>query len=380
MKNSSISWTDHTFSPWHGCQKVSAGCTHCYAESLDKRFGPSHWGPNSERRFLSENYWKQPLAWNDWAMRGVCLKCMGTGRIRIQKTVIENSEPVEAVERIECEECSGYGKVEPYRARVFCASMADVFEDRPDLIATRGRLFNLIRQTPWLDWLLLTKRPENILPLIHAAFIDARENPFGCFCTDLAGHLEQWIDGAPWPNVWLGTSVENQEAADKRIPELLKVPAVVRFLSCEPLLGPVNISRYMWPVCGWWRGNYRSYEEAKAAGGECGLKRQALVSAHARFVNWVIAGGESGPGARPMKVSWARSLKEQCEAANVTFFMKQMGAVVDGVGETLGDWPNGANWDAKRQISRLSLQDKKGGDSSEWPLDLRVQEFPQVPA
>ena len=178
-KDSRIEWTHHTFNPWWGCVKVSAACDHCYAETWAKRLGADVWGPKTERRFFTDAHWKEPLRWN--------------------------REASEAGER----------------RRVFCASMADVFENRPDLIAPRARLLALIEQTPHLDWLLLTKRIHLVQKLLPKGY----ELP---------------------SNVWLGTTVENQDSADKRIKYLLKFKTPsVRFLSCEPLLGPVDIAQYL---------------------------------------------------------------------------------------------------------------------------------------
>ncbi len=262
MQNSKIEWTDHTFNPWWGCVKVSPGCQHCYAETLNHRYGFSNWGPakTTSRRMMSENYWKQPLRWN--------------------------------------KEAGAAGE----RRRVFCASMADVFEDHPQVMEPRARLFSLIEQTPALDWLLLTKRPENI------------------------NLMAPW-HGEPgmyhgWPaNVWLGTSVENQEQADIRIPELLKVPAAVRFLSCEPLLGAVDITTNGYLSAGW-------------------------AGATLPGIDWIIAGGESGPGARPMHPAWVRSLRDQCIAAGVPFFFKQWGewAPYDGRVDTLAVIKTNGEW------------------------------------
>ena len=156
------------------------------------------------------------------------------------------------------------------RHRVFCASMADVFENRIELDAHRERLWDLVRLTPWLDWLLLTKRPENIGPMVP------------------------W-EPAEWPmNVWIGTTVENQQLADVRLPHLLKHRAAIRFLSCEPLLGSIDLSRWM---------------------AEPGLNR----------INWIIAGGESGPGARPMHPEWVTGLLKQCKKSAISFHFKQWG-------------------------------------------------------
>ncbi len=226
-RNSQIEWTHHTFNPWWGCAKVSPACEKCYAELWAKRMGQQLWGKDSGRRFFSDAHWNEPLAWNEDAR----------------------------------------GAEEQHR--VFCASMADVFEGRSDLDAQRERLWALIRATPRLNWLLLTKRPENIAEMVP------------------------W--GSDWPsNVWLGTTVESQKYAEIRLPHLLKHAASVRFLSCEPLLGALNLGAW--------------------------FARKGLHS-----IDWVIAGGESGPGARPMHPDWPQGLLEQCQKANVPFHFKQWG-------------------------------------------------------
>lgn len=195
MENSKIEWCDHTFSPWHGCIKISPGCQNCYALALDKRWGKDVWGPGPKRQRTSEANWRLPLQWNRRAEK------------------------------------------EGRRYKVFCASMADVFERNDQLIDWRFELWDLIGQTPMLDWLLLTKRPENVLDM-----------------TPYQWHRAEWGGYQGWPaNVWIGTSVENQEYADKRIPELLKIPAVVRFLSVEPLLGSVNLLKYLLSGAHKWR-------------------------------------------------------------------------------------------------------------------------------
>lgn len=249
MGQTTIEWTathhedgtvtpGYSFNPWWGCVKVSPGCANCYALTLSRRYGHDVWGPakTTNRRMMSDNYWRQPLKWNAVAEKA------------------------------------------GQRRRVFCASMADVFEEHPQVADARIRLLTLIDDTPWLDWLLLTKRPENIMEM-----------------------MDDWVN--PFPsNIWIGTSVENQEQADKRIPELLKVPAKVRFLSCEPLLGPVDLGQWIIPSC--------------------------EPTSH---VDWVIVGGESGPGARPMHPDWARNLRDQCVEAGVAYHFKQWGEY--------GPWP-----------------------------------------
>ena len=236
--NTKIEWAHHTFNPWLGCTKVSPACDHCYAEGWAKRAGhPDLWAGN--RRRTSEANWRQPIKWNDAA-----------GKLGL-------------------------------RPRVFCASLADVFDNQVPA-EWRRDLFDMIYETPNLDWLLLTKRPQNIAKMLPGAI----------------GEVELW----PWPNVWLGTTVENQAEAERRIPSLLKAPAAKHFLSCEPLLGPVNLAPF----------------------GHVGNNR--IVSA----IDWVICGGESGPGARPMHPDWARSLRDQCAEAGIAFHFKQWGAFLPG--------------------------------------------------
>ena len=226
-KNSHIEWTHHTFNPWWGCAKVSPACQNCYAEAWAKRVGNKVWGVKAPRRFFGEDHWREPLKWNAEAQR------LGV------------------------------------RYRVFCASMADVFENRSDLNEAREKLWTLIEATPMLDWLLLSKRPEHVLK------------------------FSRW--GEDWPeNVWLGTTVEDQEWADKRIPYLLAVPAKTRFLSCEPLLGNIDLSAYV----------------------EKGKKSP---------IHWVITGGESGPHSRPMNPKWVRGLRDFCRKAKIAFHFKQWG-------------------------------------------------------
>jgi len=274
MQNSKIQWCDHTFNPWLGCTKVSPGCTNCYAEALmDKRFGRVEWGPAGTRVRTSEANWRKPLTWNRDEWRG-CPACGWRGSVQSVRIDITDKRP------FSCPDC---GRAHPntVRQRVFCSSLADVFEDRPELYQWREDLFALIDKTPNLDWLLLTKRPENANDMI----------------TTMTGG---YLNAGDWDNLWIGTSVENQEQADKRIPELLKIPAAVRFLSVEPLLGPMTINK-----------ETGTLDEVFALG-ENGI-------------NWVIVGGESGPNARPMHPDWVRGIRDQCQAAGVPFLFKQWG-------------------------------------------------------
>lgn len=266
-KSSKIEWTHHTFNAWEGCEKVSPACKNCYAETRAVRFGHSKggkhlplWGPGSRRKWRSDAYWRQPLKWN--------------------------------------REAAELGE----RHRVFCMSLGDVFEilpvDHPDLhehAVARMRLLELIEKTPHLDWLLLTKRPENIAPILN-----------------------------PWTatNVWLGTTVENPETAEQRIPHLLAYPAAVYFVSCEPLLAATDLSRWlrMGTVCECDHSAPR-HERCTPDDPEAWIR----CNAGTRHIDWVIDGGESGRGARPPHPDWFRAHRNQCAEAGVPYLFKQWG-------------------------------------------------------
>lgn len=244
-KNSKIEWTHHTFNPWRGCTRVSEGCRNCYAETMSHR-NPKvlgEWGPNGRRVIAKEAYWRQPIAWNREAERA--------------------------------------GE----RRRVFCASLADVFEANPQVTDARARLFELIERTPWLDWLLLTKRPENIEGMMPL----------------------QWFPPVGLPrNIWFGCTTENQDEFDARWPVMEAFarnwhPAIV-FLSIEPLLGPMDIAHEL---------------QETDIGDD--------YPVWTRPPDWIIVGGESGANARPMHVDWVRSLRDQCIGVGVAFHFKQWG-------------------------------------------------------
>lgn len=222
-ENSGIQWTTHTFNPWWGCAKVSPGCDNCYAERDSKRYGFDLWGVGANRRTFGDKHWNEPLKWDRASANG------------------------------------------GQRARVFCASMADVFDkDAPP--GARERLWGLIRATPNLDWQILTKRIGNAPKMLP----------------------EDWGDG--YHNVWLGASLVNREEMLRDAEKLLAVPAAVHFWSYEPALGPL------------------------------GEIPQTL------FPDWVIVGGESGHSARPFLAEWAQSIVAQCAAAGVACFVKQLGS------------------------------------------------------
>jgi len=278
--NTKIEWADHTFNPWEGCTKVSPGCAHCYAAARNKRFaGGANWGKGAPRRRTSEANWKQPLKWDEAPSRRAAIgRLLGEGQSFAE---------------------------EPRPPRVFCASLADWLDDEVP-IEWLADLLALIRKTPHLDWLLLTKRPQNWRPRIAAAadyHHDYGDRNVGAWLWDWFKH------GIAPANVWIGTTVEDQQRADERIPQLLQIPARVRFLSGEPLLGPVEFS------------NVTHRSDCVAA-----LGKPALAGIH-----WVIAGGESGPGARPMHPAWARSLRDQCAGAGVAFHFKQWGEWEPGI-------------------------------------------------
>ncbi len=263
-ENTKIEWADHTFSPWTGCTKVSPACDHCYAEGWAKRSGHVKWGSGQPRRRTSDANWRMPLKWNREAER--------TG----------------------------------VRPRVFCASLADVFDNEVP-VPWRQDLFDLIRRCENLDFLLLTKRIGNAKTMMAEL---AHGN-------DPALSL---LDMMPLPNVWIGATVVNQEEADRDIPKLLAVPAAKWFLSIEPMLGPVDLNYVRQRI------QAQRSQLARAINGET-------------WLDWVIVGGESGPGARPIHPDWVRSIRDQCQAAGVALFVKQMGGSRDKRGE-LFDLPD----------------------------------------
>lgn len=221
-EHSQIEWTHDTFNPWVGCARVSPACERCYAERLARRYHWGSWGISGDRKLQSDSYWAKPLQWNAAARL--------SGGMR----------------------------------RVFCASMADVFEDRRDLDAERTRLWGLIERTPDLTWLLLTKRIHRVQA------------------------LAPWQQH--WPaNVWIGCTAEDQRRVDERLPHLIQIPAAVRFISIEPQVSPVDLARFI------------------------------------DGIDWVIAGGESGPGARATPERWFADVRDQCTATHTAFFFKQWG-------------------------------------------------------
>lgn len=286
--NTKIEWADHTFNPWIGCTKVGPGCDNCYAAAWDRRFAVSghamHWGAGKSRQRTKT--WGNPVKWN--------------------------------------KQHEAFFAEHGRRQRVFCASLADVFDNE---VPTEWRmdLFKLIADTPNLDWLILTKRIGNVMPMCSGDSL-----MFDMICE----------------RVWLGATICNQEEANRDIPKLLAVPAAKIFLSMEPLLGSVNLRHlnedretnevdclkpYTWgEEIEQWKDSGEGWEESFED--HYGVSLSGLNPAKAMHstVDWVIVGGESGPKARPMHPDWARSLRDQCEAAGVPFLFKQWGEWTPG--------------------------------------------------
>ncbi|NKF21533.1 phage Gp37/Gp68 family protein [Solimonas marina] len=307
-----IEWCDSTFNPWMGCTKVSPACDHCYAEArMDKRLHRVEWGAGKPRKRTRAKYWRdvRKMARRQFYECGTC-GWRGDNPNTAGGSITDGLPS--------CPACDSLN-IADARRRIFALSLGDWLDNEVPIEWLVDAL-DVIRTTPESDWLLLSKRIGNW----HARITQAHQH---CWRSnsELGLWLQEWLAGNPPANVWIGATVVNQEEADRDIPKLQRVPAAIRFLSIEPMLSGVDVSRYMWPVCGWWQGPFNSYREAKAAGAECGLKRQALVSADARFLDWIIAGGESGPHARPMHPDWLRSLRDQSAAAGVPFLFKQWG-------------------------------------------------------
>lgn len=232
-EKTAIAWTDHTFNPVWGCMKVGPGCDFCYAEVWASRFGANMWGPKAVYREFTDKHWNEPLKWNRKA------------------------------------------EAEGVRRRVFCASMADVFDKRWPA-GVRARLWNLIKATPWLDWQLVTKRIGNAPDMLP----------------------QDW--GGGYQNVWLVPTIVNQDEADRDLPKLFHVPAKVYGVSYEPALGPVQWGGYLFP--------YKTRD--------------------GKHLHWIIGGGESNQrGMRECRIEWLEDTAAQCRAYGVAYFNKQIGAM-----------------------------------------------------
>lgn len=321
-ENSAIEWTNHTFNPWRGCTAISAACDHCYAKVLVE--GRLQQDFNVRTRAAAST-WKQPLAWDRKAAK------------------------------------------EGRRARVFCASLADVFDAEVN-DDWRDDLFALIAVTPHLDWLLLTKRPKvgrdylNRRYGLPAVWLDAVAGltrsgiipPSMSACAQALEVCSRLSPSTPLPNVWLGVTVEDQKLADLRIPLLLETPAAVRFLSMEPLLGSVDLRDWTYPT---------STGRALRAPEPFSIKRSHPVSDVRPGLDWVITGGESGPGARPAHPDWFRDVRDQCAAAGVPFLFKQWGEWAPG-----GDFPDRIPSGKRHDFGDDTLDD----DRSVWRVGKKA--------
>lgn len=286
VENTKIQWATHTLNWWVGCEAISPGCLHCYAASWAKRAG------------------------RDFAVRTLT-------------TQANRTQPIKWASNHET-----FYQEHGHRQRVFTNSLADVFDNQvPD--EWRTGLFNMIKATVELDYLILTKRVGNISRMLP---------------TD-------W--GLGYPNVWIGISVVNQEEADRDIPKLLKIPAAIRFLSCEPLLSRIDLTPHL---CGRAEPCEQCPEDADC---ECGFSPRADLKDEPA-ISWVIGGGESGSGARPCALGWLKDIVHDCKNTGTPVFIKQLGAK-----------PTNREGEPCPHIHA-----RKGDDMAEWSPELRVREFP----
>jgi len=390
---SNIEWTDETWNPVIGCTPVSPGCLNCYAATMARRLeamGRPEYAPRVEAG--SPESEQVPFA------------VAGDRTIRIAEVrggrAVFTGEVRTLPDRL----------LEPLRwrkpRRVFVNSMSDLFHEAVPLEFI-ARVFAIMGLASWHTFQVLTKRPDRMEALLNddkfaeavhefgeeeSAFADAVAESYGYFAPEERVSTDwraQDHTKLPLPNVWLGVSVENQEQADKRIPALMKCPAALRFLSCEPMLGAVDLSNCLGQCycnrCGYLGkvddGPGHKGTHYTRTGGRC---RYLAVSF--KCVHWVIVGGESGGGARPCNVEWIRSIVNQCKVAGVPCFMKQLGAMpvlreafdlITHHGEV--EWPEGTCFGTRPNGPHgrcVLLDDAKGGAPSEWPEDLRVREMP----
>ena len=320
---SKIEWTDATWNPVRGCAIVSPGCTNCYAMKQAHRFS----GPGKPYDGLTKLTKGGPV----W-----------TGKVRVVPELLR----------------------EPLRwkrpRRIFVNSMSDLFhEDVPDEFI--GAVFGVMAQCPQHTFQVLTKRATRMLAWFTEEEPQHASLREWCFyaARDLAG--KEWMPIAPWTqrwplrNVWLGVSVEDQRRADERIPLLLQTPAAVRWISAEPLLGPISFE-----------GCWIKYKDP------------AIHENWLERLDWVVVGGESGHRARPFDVSWARSLRDQCKALGVPFFLKQLGRYPFSDRDEGYPWAQlyNGNDKALKEWGLFDGPSSKGGDPADWPADLRVREYP----
>jgi protein gp37 len=349
QRNGGIAWCDETWNPVRGCSRVSAGCRNCYAERVAARFA----NPGQPYHGLAIGGDTRLERTAAGATVSVYHPPRWTGEVRLVPELLD--APLRWRRR----------------RRVFVNSMSDLFHERlrDEAIAA---VFGVMSAAPKHTFMVLTKRPERM-----RAFFAQRDTG-GSFrgAAERAGALiprvaDEWKLTRPLPNVWLGVSVEDQASADARIPLLLDTPAAVRFVSYEPAIGPLDFSPPSLRGSGNWLGH-----ATQSRGMHDGL-------------DWIIVGGESGPGARRCDVAWIRSTIEQCRAAKVPCFVKQLGRVIEDRNDSDFDGSSSRAWPAAPATNvsaswqgaplRVFLRDRKGADPAEWPEDLRVREFPNSP-
>ncbi len=317
-----IAWCDSTWNPWRGCTKVSPGCLNCYAEKLVVNRLGGHWGPNAKRQIAANSTFNAPLRWNKkpW----ICDQC-GWATAESDLTNCPNCNA----------DLCGF-----HRRRVFSLSLGDWLDPKIP-IHVLARALDIIRQCEDIDFLLCTKRPE--LFQSRTGLACDLENGKPMFNHETYKWMMNWrLRRKAPPNVWILTSVEDQKRADERRPHLLKIPAVVHGLSVEPLLENVTLDL--------------------------------------KGIDWVIAGGESGPKSRPCNVDWIRSIRDQCKEASVPCFIKQMGSNMNlfytkenRLNDPLEQLTSGYPDD-----HQVHFKHPKGADPDEWPADLRIRSFPQA--
>lgn len=334
MKDTKIQWCDDTVNFITGCTKVSEGCANCYAEAQASRFPTfGKWGPNGTRK-LHESAFKLAHRLNRTPFVTDCCGC--------------GASPYDEV----CHRC---GKVIPlngvHRRRIFSLSMGD-WLDPMIPVEWLARMLDTIRLCKAVNWLLLTKRPELWLERMTLAIgSDLLREAHGKEFNDW---MSAWTRGNAPSHVWLGASVENQKRAEERVPALLRIPAALHFLSCEPLLGPLDPTRLYWPDMHGGDKWENCLEEGVTQ--EAKMRYGIDISR----IKWVIVGGESGTKARPCDTGWIMSLIAQCNGYGVPCFVKQLGAKP-----------------AWGTLPRPEPRDRKGGDPAEWPTHLQVREFPK---
>lgn len=320
-----IQWADATFNPWIGCTKVSAGCKNCYAENTTRARvlrsqGHETWGKGAQRSRTSAATWRKPILWNQQPW--ICDAC---GMAHAMPGAICLTEGCECETR--------------HNMRVF-PSLCDWLDDEVP-IEWLADFLKLIHDTPNLDWLLLTKRPENWLERMQSADCYFRVNGGE---GDVQSWIKDWWEKRKSPsNIWPGISAENQEMYDERWTVAQTIPAKVLFVSAEPLLGPIRL-------------NYVT-----------------------RKPDWIIYGGESGPHSRPCSVEWIRDGVKQCQVAGVKAFVKQLGSNPFCENANDFEWPDDLELEQAGTAfasCRPLFKDKKGGDISEFPDDLKVREMP----